>query len=64
MASHYTYFIQVCALFGFGCNALDMIKFNLDWTSVHSLANGDKLLQLWANVCVGACVCGCILGCV
>ena len=32
----------------------------MDWTFIQGLANGDKLLQLWAKVCV-LCVCVCVL---
>ena len=28
----------------------------MDWTFIHGLANGDKLLQLWAKMCLCVCV--------
>ena len=55
--------MQICALFVFGCNALDVRKFGLDFRTRPS--KGDGSLQLWDKVYVCVCerarvVCECV----
>ena len=63
--------MQICALFVFGRNALDMRKFGLDfrarpskWRQITSVMGQGVYVCMYVYVCVCMCVCTCLCACV